>query len=80
MQSSKLVVASLSCAELGTAQPQLVLPFMVFEDGTMLNVHLICRTALTGALCIMHNMATFIPKALGGAKRNKDLLLLTCLL
>ena len=30
MQSSKLVVASLSCAELGTAQPQLVVVFVVF--------------------------------------------------
>ena len=35
VQSSKLVVASLSCAELGTAQPQLVLNLNVVDlfDG-----------------------------------------------
>ena len=36
VQSSKLVVASLSCAELGTAQPQLVFHF--FCGGTLSSI------------------------------------------
>ena len=33
MQSFKLVVASLSCAELGTAQPQLVYPLQLNNNN-----------------------------------------------
>ena len=64
MQSSKLVVASLSCAELGTAQPQLVSILVVMAIVAVLNIlaviTIIAVMAITAVISALAEMVILV--------------------
>ena len=55
VQSSKLVVASLSCAELGTAQPQLVPPFVSpsINSSVCYFIHISISPYIWPSICLL---------------------------